>query len=271
MSAETVRHYGAGPYRVAVIHGGPGAPGSASGLARGLCRWCGVLEPLQTRQSVAELVAELARQLDPYAPVTLIGHSWGAWLAVLTAVRFPELVSGLILIGCPPLEERYVLAIERCRRARLHPAERARYLALQRQLATAGTGPECEAALAEFGAWCGRLDSFQPLPAEPEEPVAVSPMDHIRIWAEAAELRRSGALLDTFCRWRGPLTVMHGTWDPHPAPGVTAPLLRRGVAFSFRLLPRCGHTPWCEALARDSLFSLLRRELRGEVATSERA
>ena len=42
----------AGLYKVALVHGGPGAPGSIAPVARELSKTCGVLEPLQTRASV---------------------------------------------------------------------------------------------------------------------------------------------------------------------------------------------------------------------------
>ena len=47
-----VRFHGMKPYRVAAVHGGPGAAGSAAALAEGLAGSCGVLEPLQTKDSV---------------------------------------------------------------------------------------------------------------------------------------------------------------------------------------------------------------------------
>src|SRR5215211_3749423 len=94
-----LRRYGAAPFRVAVVHGGPGAPGSVAAVARELARERGVLEPLQAARSVDGQVAELgdvlARAASP--PVVLIGHSWGAWLAALLAARHPALVGKVIL------------------------------------------------------------------------------------------------------------------------------------------------------------------------------
>ena len=48
----TVRVHGKKPYRAAVVHGGPGAIGSAAGLAKGLAEYCGVMEPLQSEHTV---------------------------------------------------------------------------------------------------------------------------------------------------------------------------------------------------------------------------
>ena len=49
----TVRKYGSPPYRVAVLHGGPGAPGYMAPVARELAKTTGILEPLQSEDSLA--------------------------------------------------------------------------------------------------------------------------------------------------------------------------------------------------------------------------
>ena len=74
------RKYGKAPFDVAVIHGGPGAPGEMAPVAREFaCGWR-VLEPLQTAASIEGQIDELKTVLKKNAdlPVTLIGYSWGA-------------------------------------------------------------------------------------------------------------------------------------------------------------------------------------------------
>jgi hypothetical protein len=51
--------YGKPPFRVAVIHGGPGAGGEMAPVASELSRSQGILEPLQTALSLPEQVEEL--------------------------------------------------------------------------------------------------------------------------------------------------------------------------------------------------------------------
>jgi pimeloyl-ACP methyl ester carboxylesterase len=81
-----VREYGtSGPF-VAVLPGGPGAPGYMAPVARRLGATCQVLEPFQRGSgqdtlSVARQVADLhnvvtSRCRDRQA--ALVGHSWGA-------------------------------------------------------------------------------------------------------------------------------------------------------------------------------------------------
>src|SRR5438128_234023 len=119
------RAHGQPPYRVVVVHGGPGAAGDLFAVARHLATGRGVLEPMQTAASVAGQVSELTthieRQTDP--PVILIGHSWGAWLAALVAAEHPDLVRKLILVGSGAFEEKYVPML-RARRMERHSHQR---------------------------------------------------------------------------------------------------------------------------------------------------
>ena len=54
-----------------------------------------------TTYTVDRHVAELHRVLESRGPVTLVGHSLGAILAIAYASRFPADVRGLVLIGLP--------------------------------------------------------------------------------------------------------------------------------------------------------------------------
>ena len=56
---ETLRKYGSDPFRVVVIHGGPGAVGSVAPIARKLGQTRGVLEPLQTAPTLDGQIEEL--------------------------------------------------------------------------------------------------------------------------------------------------------------------------------------------------------------------
>ena len=96
-----LRTYGKPPFNVTVIHGGPGTAGGMAPLARELALRHGVLEPLQTASTIAGQVEELKELLEESAnlPVTLVGHSWGAWLGYIFAARHPGLVKKLILVS----------------------------------------------------------------------------------------------------------------------------------------------------------------------------
>ena len=60
---KNLRVYGKAPYSVAVIHGGPGAPGSIAPVASELSKDIGVLEPLQAEAAGGGLVETSAAEL----------------------------------------------------------------------------------------------------------------------------------------------------------------------------------------------------------------
>src|SRR5262245_47028892 len=88
------RKHGIEPFRVVVVHGGPGAAGEMGPVAQRLGRSRGVLEPMQSATTVYGQVDELRVTLESLCvpPVVLIGHSWGAWLSCLVAANYPQLV-----------------------------------------------------------------------------------------------------------------------------------------------------------------------------------
>ena len=96
---ETLRRYGNPPFSLAVIHGGPGAPGEMAPVARELSAFRGVLEPLQTAMTLEGQVRELQEVLKEHGnlPITLIGFSWGAMLSFIFTARYPELVIGKLM------------------------------------------------------------------------------------------------------------------------------------------------------------------------------
>ena len=264
MESFQVRTYGPSTCRAAVLHGGPGAIGSAAGLARGLAESCGVLEPLQSKYSVTEQVEELHRQLTAYAsrPLVLIGHSWGAWLAALYAARHPGLAARLVLIGCGPLEAAYLPQLEARRLAHFTPEEAARYRELLAALSSPGSAPD--ALLRQLGTLCEKADNFQPFEEPDGDSGTIDGEMYDKVFGEAAELRRDGRLLAAFDRISCPLEIIHGVYDTHPPEGVTEPLARRGIPYTFHLLEQCGHTPWRERYARDEFFRLLNDAVKKE-------
>jgi len=98
---NNLRTYGTTPYRAAVIHGGPGAPGEMAPVARELSSLCGILEPLQTKTTLQGQLEELHTIVteNGHLPIILIGYSWGAMLSYIFTARHPSFVKKLILIS----------------------------------------------------------------------------------------------------------------------------------------------------------------------------
>jgi len=259
---NNLRRYGEEPYRVAVVHGGPGAPGTVAAIARELAQIRGVLEPLQTKNTVEGQVAELRETLERYAalPVTLIGHSWGAWLAYIVAARFPGLVRKLILVSSGPFEAGYVPQLQANRLTRLDPAERTEFTELLGQL---GSAPDPAPLMRRLEALVEKSDNYEtiPIPTDAADVAPANGEQHQGVWAEAAQLRRTGALLDMARLITCPVVAIHGDCDPHPALGVKEPLASLIPDFRFCFLEKCGHSPWKERHARDEFYRILHAEI----------
>ena len=131
-----IKLHGSSPYSLVLLHGGPGAPGSLEPVAEELSKCFGVIEHLQTKYSINELISELHDDLKDFksTPLTLMGHSWGAWFSILYAARYPEDVKQLILAGCPPFEKRYVPLIMEKRLTRLSLQDKDMFLRLLNEM-----------------------------------------------------------------------------------------------------------------------------------------
>jgi pimeloyl-ACP methyl ester carboxylesterase len=281
------RRYGSAPFRVAVVHGGPGAAGEMAAVAEELCSDRGILEPLQTEKSLQRQVEELKSQLQEHAnlPVTLIGFSWGAWLSLILAASYPDFVNRLILIGCGPLEQKYVHKIMETRLSRLSGEEKEEAKSILADLEDQNDAidgkreQEKKTALARMGELFRKTDAFDPmecrsiqsdLPAddsimpesECDNSIAQLDLDiYQAVWQEASILRQKGELLDFCKKVQCPVIAIHGDYDPHPPEGVREPLKDILKNFRFMLLENCGHKPWIEKKARGNFYTILREAL----------
>jgi pimeloyl-ACP methyl ester carboxylesterase len=256
--------YGEPPFRIAVVHGGPGAGGEMAPVARELARDRGVLEPIQTATSLEGQVDEVRCALEKCGdpPIVLIGFSWGAWLGFILAGSHPILVEKLILVSSGPFEERYAKMLYETRVRRLGALDGEAFDAAISALNDPATEDK-DAALTRLGALSRIADTFSPIDEDLAEAEVIGPRADVfqGVWQEAARLRRRGALLALGEEIRCPVVAIHGDYDPHPARGVEAPLSMVLEHFRFILLPRCGHKPWIERHAKDRFFEVLKSEL----------
>lgn len=254
-----VRFHGPPPYRHAVVHGGPGAPGMLGALAATLATGdCGLLEPLQSASSIDSQVDELAGTLRGFdkGPWTLIGSSWGGMLTVFTAQRYPELIGRAVLVGCAPFDAEGGRRTAEARRARMAPELRDELDRLED--AWRGTDPQAAtAAFARSAALLLRVDHLDPV-ADQLDVLAHQREVFTAVWDEVEQRRSAGSLLDAQRPLRCPVIVLHGSYDPHPLAGVVDPLRALAADLDVHVLERCGHLPWIERHARERFLQLLR-------------
>lgn len=259
---ENPRRYGKKPFRVAVVHGGPGAAGEMAPVARELSSVLGILEPLQTADTLESQIKELKNILQEHGevPALLIGWSWGAWLCYLLAAQFPNLVHKLILVGSGPFEDKYVPEImqERLSRLGIEGAAQAQYLM---ETLNDPSFLDKDASLTQLGELISKADAYDPIP-EIKEDLIIRYDTYRAVSSRANELRRNGELLKIGKQIQCPVLAIHGDSDPHPADGVQAPLSKVLKNFRFILLEKCGHKPWVENHARDPFYKIIKEEIQ---------
>lgn len=255
------RKYGVAPYNIIVIHGGPGAPGEMAPVAKELSSNYCVLEPLQTKFNIGDQIKELKLMLDENSrkPVTLIGWSWGAWLAFIFTAKYPKYVKKLILVGSGPFEEKYAHNIMKTRLERLNNNDKEKLNSLMKSL----NDPKDKSKkilIKCFEKLISKADSYQPIPHK--DMVLKFQQDiYQKVWKEATKLRSTKKLIQYGEKIQCPVIAIHGNYDPHPFEGVRIPLSRTVKNFKFFLLNNCGHCPWYEKLAKNKFYEILKSEL----------
>jgi pimeloyl-ACP methyl ester carboxylesterase len=253
----TINKHGNPPFKVVLTHGGPGAAGELTSLAKVLSTFTSILEPFQTKLTIEDLICELDEQISQYAeaPVIMAGHSWGAWLSLLYAARFNEKVNKLILISSGPFDAGHAVDIINVRVERLSEENKKKLFRWIERLNDPDEKNKNE-LFREVGELIYMADSFDPVEREYSD-IKYDYDRYLQVWNEAQELRKSLELLNAVSRVNCPVVAIHGNYDPHPADGVRNPLAARLKDFKFHLIRNCGHHPWEEKMARDEFLSIL--------------
>jgi pimeloyl-ACP methyl ester carboxylesterase len=260
--AITVRRLGLTGPAVLVLHGGPGAPGSAQGLAQLLSQRFAVLEPLQRSSgSVPLSVEQHVRDLTAVAPspALVVGHSWGAMLGLSYASRYPAAVSKLVLVGCGSYDEVTRAELRNALQERLGPEGRERVAKLRAQLVGQTSPAQREVALQQLASIHAELETYAALDndTDPTQHLPLDPDGHSQTSNDVLRLQRDGGEPQAFAQIRAPVLMIHGDHDLHPGP-ATRDLLRQYIPqLEYLSLERCGHEPWRERHAREPFAAAL--------------
>ena len=258
------RTYGEKPFNIAVIHGGPGAAGEMACVAYELSKSYGILEPLQTADSLEGQIEELSQTLTNYAniPVILIGFSWGAMLSFIVAARCPSLVKKLIMIGSGPLEKNNdTKSIRATRMKRLTKTNQRHFKSLWQLLQNPSTQDK-DLIFADIGNLLLKCDAYDLLPNHKTLTCDCNYHIFSTVWPEVETIRNSEELINLRNFIHCPLTVIHGDYDPHPAASLQNSLANVIKDFKFIVLKKCGHCPWIEKHAKDIFYDILNKEIQ---------
>lgn len=258
---EKFRKYGNEPFSVVVSHGGPGAPGYMKPVAEKLSEICGVIEPFQSAGNIDGQVDELKNIIKSNCtiPVTLIGHSYGAWLSVVFAYEYPGYVKKVILLNSGPFEDEYAKQINETRNSRLSEKDLGELDKLRIELNNK-SNPDRKEIFKKFGELSSKGDYYKRIDFS-NDVVDYQPEVFQTVMLEAMYLRKSGKLMRMAGKLDCPVIAINGDFDPHPYKGIEEPLSKVIKNFRFILLEKCGHYPWNEFFARDKFYDILKNDI----------
>ena len=233
---KNLRTYGDPPFNVAVLHGGPGAPGQMAPVARELSSKWGILEPLQTATSLEGQIMEMRAILEKNGdiPLTLVGFSWGAMLGFLFSATHPKCVKKLILIGSGVYDRKSAEKIMDVRLKRLDLPEREEAQIIINALSFPAE-KEKNKLFGRLGELLTKADAYNPITLETEV-IEIQYELFQSVWSDMVKLRNSGELLKLGRKIECSVVAVHGDYDPHQAEGIKKPLSTVLCDFKFILL-----------------------------------
>ena len=198
---------------------------------------------------IASFVADLEalRVHWGYDAWTVLGHSWGADLSLIYAIRHPERVTGLIHISGTGVDPGWHAEYRRNRAAKLSPSDRERLRRLDKRRAIASE-PDLARINTERSELLARTEYFdvtqvKQIPRHDRFPVNFAL--NAALGAEANRLEETGELRAQVRRTAVLTLVLDGEGDPRPqwARAQLAALLPAGGHVT---IARAGHEPWIE-------------------------
>lgn len=259
-----LRKYGKGPYEYVVVHGGPGAPGSVSSLARKLSETRSVLEPFQMETSVWGQVEELHRQIRDNCTdsVFALGHSWGAWLVYLLAYKYPEVVRTAFLIGAGAFDSAFLPELQRRRLDALSVKEQSEYREIIKLLKQ--PSEKSDRYLGRLGELAEKADNYcvEMTDENSESMIAIDGKQFQKVMSEAHRMRAEGVFRELAADIRCPVRIIHGENDTTPAEGVVNPLRGAIPDLKWYVIDKCGHSPWKEKYGKEEFYRIIDWEVK---------
>ena len=245
-----------------LLHGGPGAPGYLAPVARELSDTFRVIEPFQRRRgheplTVAGHVADLHRFIQSHCgsqPPAIVGHSWGAMLALAYAASNPDDALCLALVGCGTFDLHSRACVQKSRDQKMTEELRRQMQQIQRQL------PDPDERLRAIGRVMTQVDSCDLIAAE-DEMLPCDARGFQETWQDMLQQQHQGVYPAAFAGIHMPVIMLHGAVDPHPGPMIRSSLSAYLPQLEYHEWQKCGHYPWLEKSVRDEFYTVLRKWL----------
>ncbi len=257
-----VRKYGNSEHLVVVLHGGPAAAGDAAPIAKGLSDSFTAIEPWQRGSekeplTVSRHIEDLHSLLNGLAsdsPPAIVGHSWGAMLALCYAAAHPNEAGPLVLVGCGTFDR-----LSRVRMYEILQGRTDQHLQELLAEATASTSDPADLHMKKYKLTrdLSVYDRAE-LWSDKEEYEPLDVRAHQETWEDMMRLQSDGTYPKAFTAITSDVLMLHGNYDPHPGPMIREslrPFIRR---LEYLELDRCGHSPWLERFARTEFFMTMK-------------
>ena len=248
---------------VLMLHGGPGFYGYMSSLGQRLPKHHDVtyfaqrgslanpkpLDELTLEAHLRDIDDEIGR-MPTDQDLCLVGHSWGANLALLYAAQNPDKLNKVVAIAPAPLTMESAQKFEANLNQRMSPTERARSDELEltiRSAFEAGTFDETSQDLANE-----RLNLAVPYyhydstVTEQLAPVRVDFQSFIASQNGLWEKISGGTIPQCLAKVSVPLLLIQGVDDPIPYLDVAENLKNHIPELQHSTFKNCGHFPWLE-------------------------
>ena len=253
-----VRQYGDSGGFVILLHGGPAAPGYMKPVAEKLADRFRVVEPFQRGSNdvpltVAQHIQDLKGVVERYCgdekPV-VIGHSWGAMLALAWAAEHLDTAKALMLIGCGTFDAASRERMQIIREQRMDAAFRQRLDELPNKYSNQNV------RLGILGSMYQQLDSVNLVDVK-NDLHKCDAKAHDETWGDMLRLMSDGVYPQAFSEIKIPVLMLHGEDDPHPGSMIRDALKSFLPQLEYHTWSNCGHYPWLETAAIKDFFRKL--------------
>ena len=182
-----------------------------------------------------------------YEAWTVMGHSWGACLALMYAIQYPERTERLVYVSGTGIDPAWHQEYRRNREAKLLPAELKRFRFLNQRGLTA-SGDELKRINEERSQLLARTEYFDVTCLNEVPRYDCFPINYSLnsvLCAEMNHIEETGTLRLNVARVRVPTLVLDGVGDPRPR-WARANLAQLIPNSRHVTIARAGHEPWVE-------------------------
>jgi len=215
--------------------------------------------PLNVARHIADL-HELATDLGGDSRVAIVGHSWGAMLALCYAAEHPDTAGPIVLVGCGTFDQDCRKRMQATIEERMDDDLRNRI----RRVASHTTDPADQ--FIQTFKLTRHIYDYDPADpyADKEESEPFDLRAYEETWGDMRTLQDDGVYPGAFAAIESPVLMLHGEYDPHPGKMIRDNLLAYLPQLEYHEYERCGHSPWIEKSAREEFFSTLCEWLQGK-------